>query len=91
MAGSQIGEVTHFFGKINVAVIALTAKVHVGDTVPILGHSTDFLQEVKSMQIEHETVDEAGPGQEVAIKVDQRVHAHDKVFTPTSEEAEPGG
>ncbi len=88
MAGTQIGEVTHFFGKISVAVLGLSDKLHVGDTVHMLGHSTDFRQEVKSMQIEHEAVDEAGPGQEVAIKVDQRVHAHDKVFKLTGDEAD---
>jgi putative protease len=45
-----------------------------------LGHSTDFKQELKSLQIEHKEVDSAKPGEDVAIKVDQKVHPNDSVF-----------
>jgi len=86
MSGIQIGEVTHFYGKINVAVLALTEAIHVGDHVHFLGSSTDFRQEVKSLQIEHHSVSEAGPGQEVAMQVERRVHGHDRVFKLTGEE-----
>ena len=80
MSGTQIGTVTHFFDHISVAVLALTDSLRVGDAIHILGHSTDFRQEVTSMQIEHKEVTEAKPGDDVAIKVSQRVHPHDKVF-----------
>jgi len=80
MSGTQIGTVTHFFDHISVAVLALTDSLRVGDAIHILGHSTDFRQEVTSMQIEHSEVTEAKPGDDVAIKVSQRVHPHDKVF-----------
>lgn len=86
MSGVRIGEVTHYFDKISVAVLALTDTIRVGDTVHILGHSTDFQQEVASLQIEHQPVSEAGPGQEAAMHVKQRVHPHDKVFKITGEE-----
>ena len=86
MSGVRIGEVTHFFDKINVAVVALTETIHAGDTVHILGPSTDFQQEVTSLQIEHQPIDEAGPGQEVAVRVQQRVRPHDKVFKITGGE-----
>jgi putative protease len=85
MSGTQIGIVTHFFDHISVAVLSLTEALRVGDTVHILGHSTDFRQEVTSMQIEHKEVPEAKPGDDVALKVSQKVHVHDKVFKLTDE------
>jgi len=85
MSGTQIGTVTHFFDHISVAVLTLTEPLRVGDTVHILGHSTDFKQEITSMQIEHKEVPEAKPGDDVAVKVIQHVHPHDKVFKLTDE------
>ncbi len=86
MSGVQIGEVTYFYDKISVAVIALTDTIRVGDTVHILGRSTDFRQEVTTMQIEHQPVEEVGAGQEVALKILRRVRPHDKVFKLTGTE-----
>ncbi len=86
MSGIRIGKVTHFYDRICVAVLDLTDTIRVGDTVHILGRSTDFKQEVKSLQIEHQAVNEAGPGQEVALKVIQKAHPHDAVFKITGEE-----
>ena len=86
MSGIMIGEVTHFYNRIGVAVLDLTESLQVGDQVHFLGRSTDFRQEVASMQIEHEAISEAGAGQEVAVKVERRVRRHDKVFKITAEE-----
>ena len=80
MSGIQIGQITHYFDHIQVAALTLTEPLHVGDTIHILGHSTDFKQKVTSLQIEHQSVEEAKPGDDVGIKVTQKVHAHDKVF-----------
>src|SRR5574341_1795847 len=85
MSGIRIGQVTHYYNHLGVAVLALSDTVHVGDTVHILGHSTDVKQAVTSLQIEHKSVSEAGPGQDVALKVVQRVHPHDAVFKITGE------
>ena len=85
MSGVRIGEVTHFYDKIGVAVITLADVICVGDTVHILGHATDFQQKVASLQIEHKAVTEAGSGQEVAMKVGQRVRPRDVVFKITGE------
>lgn len=85
MPGIQVGQVTHYFDHINVAVLALTEPLRVGDTVHILGHSTDFKQKVTSLQIEHQPVEEAKPGDDVAMKVIQKAHPHDKVFKITDE------
>lgn len=78
--GERIGEVTHFYNKISVAVLQLTQPLRTGDKVHFLGAHTDFPQEIGSMQIEHESVEEAAAGSEVAIKVDQRVRQGDAVF-----------
>jgi translation elongation factor EF-1alpha len=85
MSGTQIGQITHYFDHINVAALDLTEPLRVGDTVHILGHSTDFQQKVTSLQIEHQAVDEAKPGDDVGMKVIQKVHAHDKVFKLSDE------
>ena len=80
MTGKRVGTVTHFFDHLNVAVLALTDTMHVGDMLHFLGHSTDFKQEVTSLQIEHQPVNEAGPGADVAVKVTQRVHPNVSIF-----------
>ena len=85
MSGKQVGQITHYFDHLSVAVLALIHPLRVGDTVHILGHSTDFRQEVTSLQIKHQPVDEAKPGDDVAMKVLQPVHVHDKVFQLTDE------
>ncbi len=76
----QIGKITHYFSKIGVAVVELTGTMKIGDTILIKGAHTEFEQEVKSMQIEHENITEAGKGQSVGLKVDQKVHENDVVF-----------
>jgi len=80
MSEIPIGKVTHYFDRISVAVLGLTDKIKVGDTLHFHGHSTDFTQAVVSLQIEHQNVAEALPGQDVALKVDQKVHPHDAVL-----------
>lgn len=86
MSGERIGEVTHFYNRIGVAVIQLTGRLSVGDHIHFLGRSTDFRQEIRSMQIEHEGINEADAGQEVAVKVERRVRPHDKVYRLAGEE-----
>lgn len=80
MSGILIGEVNHFYNRIGVAVIDLVETVQVGDQVHFFGRSTDFRQEVRSIQIEHQAITEAGKGQEIAMKVERRVRNHDKVY-----------
>lgn len=76
----QIGKITHFFSKIGVAVVELTDTIKVGDTILIKGAHTEFEQKVKSMQIEHESIEEAKKGQSIGMKVEQKVHENDAVF-----------
>jgi putative protease len=85
MTGTQIGQITHYYDHIHVAALTLTESLHVGDMVHILGHSTDFKQQVTSLEIEHHSVQEAKPGDDIGMKVIQKVHPHDKVFKLTGE------
>jgi hypothetical protein len=73
----------HYFDRIGVAVLELTDILRVGDTIHFLGHSTDFKQNVDSLQIEHQNVTEAKPGQE-GSEGDPKVHEHDEAFKVTA-------
>ena len=76
----RVGQVTHYFSKIQVAVLELSETLEVGDTIHFHGHTTDFSQEVGSMQLDHKPVESAGKGQEIAIKVTAKVRVGDEVF-----------
>lgn len=75
----EIGRISHFFPKINVAVIELSDELNVGDKIRIKGSTTNFEQIVDSMQIEHENVDRANANQSVGLKVKDRVRENDIV------------
>ncbi len=83
MAEQLIGKVNHWFGRIDVAGIELTDRLAVGDSIHVLGHTTDFEQEITSMQIMHQDVSEAGPGDDVAVKVQFRARVSDRVYKVT--------
>ncbi|MFQ6082434.1 MAG: EF-Tu/IF-2/RF-3 family GTPase [Candidatus Aminicenantia bacterium] len=77
----EIGRITHYFTKIGVAAIDITqGELKVGDTVHIKGHTTDLYQKIESMQIEHESVQEAKAGQSVGIKVSEHARENDIVY-----------
>jgi len=78
--GKLIGKITHYFGNIGVAVIELSDKLKVGDTIRVVGGETDFNQAVDSMEVEHEKVQEAKKGNAVGLKVDQKVREGYKVY-----------
>jgi putative protease len=80
-----IGKVTHYYNRISVAVVDLSAELKIGDTILFLGHTSDFAQEVTSLEIEHQKVISAGPGGEVAVKVDDEVRQGDLVYKVQAE------
>jgi len=83
MAEELIGAITHYFGKPEVGVVKLSAPIKVGGVLHFRGHTTDFQQEIKSMQVEHAAVESATTGTEVAMKLSERVRAGDQVFRVT--------
>jgi putative protease len=83
MPEEEVGKVSDYFAKIGVAAIELTGSLSVGDTIHIKGHTTDFEQKVDSIQIEHQSVEKANPGDSIGIKVKDRVRGHDVVYKVT--------
>jgi len=76
-----IGQITHYFGKIKVAIVEITKKdLKAGDTIHIKGSSTDFEQPVKSMQVEHEQVDKAKKGDIIGLKIKDKAREGDEVY-----------
>lgn len=77
----EIGVVRHYFDKISVVVIELTAgDLAIGETIHIKGHTTDVTTTVESMQIEQDKITRAGKGQSIGIKISGKAREHDKVF-----------
>jgi putative protease len=76
----EVGRVSHFFGKINVAIIEVKDIISVGDQILIKGPTTDIEQTVDSMEIEHTKVKQAEAGQSIGMKVNARVRAKDIVY-----------
>jgi len=80
MAEKEVGKVSTYFSHVGVAAIKLSGKLKVEDTVHFAGHTTDFEQKVKSMQIENKEITQAKKGYHIGIKVKEKVRPHDKVF-----------
>lgn len=85
MSGSRVGEVTHFYDRISVAILTLSNPLSKGDLVHFLGYGSDFTQEITSMQIEHEIIETAKKGDEVAVKVIKPVKPKTAVFLITED------
>lgn len=80
MDEKQIGTVDHFFGNISVGMIKLTDALKVGDRIRIKGNTSDFTQDISSMQIDRVPAQEAKGGDIISIKVDQKVRKDDIVY-----------
>ncbi len=76
----KVGVVFDYFAKIKVAAIKLGAALKKGDTIHFKGHTTDFEQKVKSIQIEKESLESAKKGNSVGLKVKKRVRPNDTVY-----------
>jgi translation elongation factor EF-Tu-like GTPase len=80
MAEEMIGTVMDFFARPVVAGIDLMGTLKTGDSIHIVGHTTDMQLTVDSMQINNVNVNEAKPGDSIGIKVSDRVRRGDKVY-----------
>jgi hypothetical protein len=76
----EIGQIGHFFPKINVAVLNLTLPLAIGDRILIKGPSTDFDQIVESMQIDKASIQRAEGGQSIGLRTAQPVKEKDVVY-----------
>jgi putative protease len=84
MPEMKVGYVKEYFAKVGVAGIEITeGHLVVGDTIHIKGHTTELTQRVDSIQLEHQSLQRAEPGQVIGVKVRERVRLHDQVFKVT--------
>jgi len=80
MNEERIGVVSHYFKHISVAGIVLEDELSVGDMIHIKGHTSDFTQNVESIEVEHESLEKAKKGDDVGIKVKEHAREHDVVY-----------
>jgi len=80
MEKKELGKITHYFGKIGVAIIRLSDAMKVGDKISIEGAHTNFEQMIESIQIEHQSIPEAKAGDDAGIKVKEKVREGDTVY-----------
>ncbi|MEN6321826.1 MAG: EF-Tu/IF-2/RF-3 family GTPase [Syntrophaceae bacterium] len=86
MAEKKVGEVVKFFAKPCVAAIKVTdGEIKIGDTIKIIGHTTDITNVLESMEIDNKKVDKAVAGDFIGIKVSDRVRQGDEVFKVVAE------
>ncbi|MEA3293266.1 MAG: hypothetical protein U9P88_02305 [Patescibacteria group bacterium] len=79
--GKLIGEITHYFGDIGVAVVKVSNTLKKGDEIRITGgEDTDFTQKISSMEVEHKKVEKTGKGKEAGLKVKEKVREGYKVY-----------
>jgi len=75
-----VGKIMHYYGKIGVAVVQVTDELNVGDEISIEGPVTNVRQKVDSMQIEHENIQTAKAGDDIGMKVADKVRENDNVY-----------
>ena len=81
MVEEKIGIVEHFFTNVNVAAIKIiNGQLKIGDNIHIVGMHTDFTQKIESMQINRNPVESVKTGDDVGIKVKEKVREHDVVY-----------
>lgn len=81
MTETKIGTVTHYYNHLHVAGVIITdGELHTGDRIHIKGHTSDFEQDVESMEMDHGHIDLARPGDDVGIRVIDHAREHDTVY-----------
>jgi len=85
MPEEQVGVVVKFFVKPSVAAIEVTSgSIKTGDLLKYKGHTTDFDEQVTSMEKDNQIIEEANVGDLIGIKVKDRVRENDKVYKETA-------
>jgi putative protease len=81
----KVGVVSHYYSHLGVAAVVMEEELAVGDTIHIKGHTSDFMQEVESIQLEHTNVNKATKGEDVGIKVKEHAGEHDVIYKVVEE------
>lgn len=77
---SKLGVVQDYYGHIGVIALTLEGSLKVGDKIHVRGHTTDLVQAVDSIQIGHESVPQANPGDGIGVKVSDKCRNGDFVY-----------
>jgi len=81
MPEEQVAVIVKFFSKPSVAALEVTnGTIKKGDILRYKGHTSDFIEEISSMEIDNQVVDEVKVGDLVGVKVKERVRENDKVY-----------
>jgi translation elongation factor EF-Tu-like GTPase len=81
----RVGIVTHYYNHLSVAIIQLeSGSVRTGDTIHIKGHTSDFRQQVGSIEVNHAHVDQVQAGESFGVKVNDHAREHDVVYKVTN-------
>lgn len=80
MKEKEIGTVSSYFSHVGVAAIKLSGSLKIGDKIHLKGHTTDFEEDVNSIQIERKEIEKAKKGDHIGIKVSDKVRPNDTVF-----------
>ncbi len=75
-----LGVIEDYFQQVGVVALTLKSSVALGDRIHVRGHTTDLIQVVDSMQIEHQAVEQAGANDAVGIKISDKCRAGDYVY-----------
>ena len=75
-----VGEVTHYYGNLGVAIVKFNQDMPAGKNVTFQGATTDFSQDLNSMEFDHKSIDVAPKGKEIGLKVKDKVREGDKVY-----------
>ena len=76
----KVGTITHFYSKIGVGIIKLNKELKKGVNINIKGNKTDFKQTVEEIQFDHEDIESGKKGQEIGVKLNEKVREGDEVF-----------
>ncbi len=81
MSEQRIGTVTHYWNHLHVAGVSVSdGELREGDRIHVKGHTSDFEQRVESMQIDHEKIRVAKPGDEIGLGVVEHAREHDVIY-----------
>ncbi|GAB4535323.1 MAG: hypothetical protein Fur0020_02610 [Thermodesulfovibrionia bacterium] len=84
------GRITHYYKNIGVAAVEVSDYLELGNSIHIKGHTTDFEQEIESMELGHKPVIRAEKGQVIGLKVKDHVRKHDLVYRIEIEKVDIG-
>ncbi len=77
----KVGTVSHYYDKLQVAILDLDGTLSVGDKIKFVKGGEDlFEQNVESIQIEHEKIESAKKGDIIGLKTVQAVKEGTEVF-----------